>query len=100
MTLQKIESYLIDDWKKAFTFLSVWFYIIIGVLALIPSFIPQIQGYVPEKYISIIAVLGIVARLVKQARTEQVPEQAIAQVAQDQKLELPVAPADTTEVKK
>ena len=99
MNFQKIEAFLIDDWKKAFTFLSVWFYIIIGVLAIVPTYLPQFQGYVPEKYISIIAVLGIVARLVKQARTDKVPEQAIAQVTQDQQLVLPETEDNKTAAK-
>lgn len=66
----KIEPCLVEDWKSAYKWVSFWIYVIIGVAASIPYALPSLQAYVPEDYLTILAVVGILARLIKQSEVK------------------------------
>ncbi|WEM05529.1 holin [Ralstonia phage BOESR1] len=66
--IEKLKGILIDDWKRAWKFLTVW---LAGALVAIDSAhdsLPLVKEYLPDGWVKYIAAAIIVARLIKQAR--------------------------------
>lgn len=60
-------KYVIADWKKCYRYLEVQVSLGIALLALLPNYIPQLQQYgVNEKLLGLLAIVGIVARVIHQ----------------------------------
>lgn len=66
--IEKLKGLLIDDWKRAWKFLSLW---LAGALIFIDSameYLPVIKQYLPDGWVKYVAAAIIVARLVNQTR--------------------------------
>ncbi|MDB5802284.1 MAG: hypothetical protein JWL63_3223 [Rhodocyclales bacterium] len=61
---------LIDDVRKAHTFLSVQAAALLGVVALAYDYMPALQQYLPAGWVKWGALLIIAARLIKQQQKE------------------------------
>lgn len=64
--IQKLKGLLIEDWKRAWKFLTIW---LAGALFFIDSALdslPLIKQYVPDGWVKWMALTIIVARLIKQ----------------------------------
>lgn len=61
---------MIQDWKKAHKMHSVQLAALIAVVAGLEPLIPELHGRLPDHWVSIAAVLVVVARLVRQKSLE------------------------------
>lgn len=57
---------LIEDWKSAYKFLSVWVAAVLGLLATAYEYLPSVQTYLPEGWVKWFALLIIAARVIHQ----------------------------------
>lgn len=57
---------LIEDWKSAYKFLTVWLAVALGLLATAFEYLPAIQSYFPEGWVKWFALLIIIGRILKQ----------------------------------
>ena len=62
----KIKSYLINDWKVAYKYVSIQLTALLGLIALAEPYMPQLQQYLPAKFVPIACGLIIFARLIQQ----------------------------------
>ena len=64
----KLESRLVDDWRKAHKWLTVWVAALIAVLAEAQDQLPLVREYLPDGWVKFAALAVIVARLYKQSK--------------------------------
>lgn len=66
--LKKLESLLVENWKSAHKWLSVW--ITAGLIALSTAdqYMPAIQQYLPAGWVKYFGIAIIVARLIRQSK--------------------------------
>ena len=64
----KLESRLVDDWRRAHKWLTVWVAALIAVLAEAQDQIPFVREYLPPGWVKFAALAVIVARLYKQSQ--------------------------------
>lgn len=68
----RIKSHLVDDWRKAYTFLSVQFAALLVLLEVANAYLPEIMVYVPEHYRGYIGGAILVARIIQQQKRKAV----------------------------
>lgn len=59
-----------DDWKSVWKWLSTWVFVVIAFAALLPDVAPSLSGVIPSNYIAILAIIGILARVIKQGESK------------------------------
>jgi len=57
---------LIKEWKQMYKSWSVWCMVLIFALLAIPDYLPVAAAYIPAEWTKWLAIVGIVARLIKQ----------------------------------
>ena len=62
----KIKSYLINDWKVAYKYVSIQLTALLGLIALAEPYMPQLQQYLPAKFVPIACLVIIAARVIQQ----------------------------------
>lgn len=70
--INKIKSYLVNDWKAAHTWLSVQIAALIVFLPMLTTYMPELQAYLPANVYSWLGGLIILARIIKQKRDANV----------------------------
>lgn len=58
---------MIENWKHAYKMHSVQLAALIAIVAGLEPFVPELQGKLPEAWVSVAAVLVVVARLMRQS---------------------------------
>lgn len=61
---------LVENWKKLYKSWSMWCMAAIFALLAIPDFLPMFAAYIPEDWIKWIALVGMVARMIKQGHDD------------------------------
>lgn len=69
--LTKIKEHLIEDWKKAYTFLSVQLAFVLVLLEGAYAYQAEIVGYLPEHTRGYVAGLLIAARIYQQTKVKK-----------------------------
>lgn len=59
---------LIDDWKRAWTYLSVILASALVALDIAYAYLPEIRDYFPEGWVRYVAVAVIIGRIIKQGQ--------------------------------
>jgi hypothetical protein len=74
MFTQFLDKYLVNDWRKSWKFLSMWFFLILGLSPALYELAVQYDlvkpGRLPEIFsdaINLVAFLGAASRVVDQA---------------------------------
>ncbi len=57
---------LIEEWRKAYKFLTVQLAVGLGFVATAYEYLPAVQSYLPEGWVKWFAIAIIVARVIKQ----------------------------------
>jgi len=68
---EKIKAHLIDDWKQAWKFLSVWLALIMMGLDVAGDSLPMIKEYLPDGWVKYAAGAIILARVIKQTKEKK-----------------------------
>ena len=63
-----IKLELTEEWKKAYTLLSVQASAVVAIIAAAIDYLPQVKEYMPEGWVKYAAIIIIVCRLIKQER--------------------------------
>lgn len=69
--LEKVKDNLVDDFRDAWKFASVWIIAAIGVLDLLYEQMPFVQQYMPSGTVTVLAGMALVARLYRQKNLEK-----------------------------
>lgn len=69
--LEKVKDNLVDDFRDAWKFASVWIIAAIGVLDLLYEQMPFVQQYMPSGTVTVLAGMALVARLYRQKHLEK-----------------------------
>ncbi|HLV82933.1 MAG TPA: hypothetical protein VKY62_04075 [Devosia sp.] len=69
--LEKVKDNLVDDFRDAWKFASVWIIAAIGVLDLLYEHMPFVQQYMPSGTVTVLAGMALVARLYRQKHFEK-----------------------------
>lgn len=68
-TPKKIQ--LVDDWKSSWRFISVQLAGILAILDLAYPHLPLLQQYLPENWVSGIAIAIVIGRVIKQKADQE-----------------------------
>jgi hypothetical protein len=77
----KIKQYLVHDWACAYKFVSVQLTALLGLVALAEPYIPQLQQYLPQKWIPIACGVIIMARVIQQKAVTRSVKDALSERA-------------------
>ena len=64
--IHKIEKHLVDDWREAMRWASVWLTALVGMLATAQEYLPLMKEHLPEGWVKYATLAIIIARLWKQ----------------------------------
>jgi hypothetical protein len=64
----RIKAHLVDDWHRAYRFLSVQLAVLLVILEGAYDYLPTIQGYFPPHWQGIIGGAIILARIYQQTK--------------------------------
>jgi hypothetical protein len=68
----KIKSYLVADWKKAYTWFSVQIAALIIFLPMLSPYMPELQQYLPTNWTQWLGGAIILARIIAQKKATNV----------------------------
>lgn len=64
----KVRQHMVDDWRHAWRWLSVWFAAALLALDEIAHHLPEVTEYLPKRWVSVLAVAILVGRVIRQAK--------------------------------
>ena len=68
MIIEKIKASLVEDFRECYKWFSTWVFVSIPTLIALQENIPVIEQYVPQWVVAVLAILGLVARVIKQGK--------------------------------
>lgn len=69
--LDRLKLKLIDNWRDAWRFASVWLAALLALLDVAFDYLPAMQTYLPANWVQVLAALIILARIVRQPALER-----------------------------
>lgn len=64
--IEKLKGLIIEDWKRAWKFLTVWLAGVLVALELAQESLPIVKEYLPEGWVKYIAAAILIARFLNQ----------------------------------
>lgn len=64
--IEKLKGLLIEDWKRAWKFLTVWLAGALMAIELAQDYLPLVKEYLPEGWVKYIAAAILIARFLNQ----------------------------------